>query len=94
MGFEGEHVQCFAFHKSAIGNAFDTAGLETPVGYDEEQAYSCARASAHIVGQQLSAALLTSTVFLMEFTDDEAFDIMEAALASTLAGIRKARQLL
>jgi hypothetical protein len=40
--------QCFAYHKSAIGNAFDTAGLETPVGYDEEQAYSWARASAHI----------------------------------------------
>ncbi len=39
---------CFAYHKSAIGNAFDTAGLETPVGYDEEQAYSWARASAHI----------------------------------------------
>lgn len=40
--------QCFAYHKSAIGNAFDTAGLETPVGYDEEQAYSWARASATI----------------------------------------------
>lgn len=40
--------QCFAYHKSAIGHAFDTAGLETPVGYDEEQAYSWARASASI----------------------------------------------
>jgi hypothetical protein len=40
--------QCFAYHKSAIGNAFDSAGLETPVGYDEEQAYSWARASANI----------------------------------------------
>lgn len=36
---------CFAFHKSAIGHAVDSAGIESPVGYDEEQAYSWARAS-------------------------------------------------
>lgn len=41
-------AQCFAYHKSAVGNAFDSAGLETPVGYDEEQAYSWARASANL----------------------------------------------
>ena len=41
-------AQCFAYHKSSLGNAFDSAGLETPVGYDEEQAYSWARASANI----------------------------------------------
>lgn len=40
--------QCFAYHKSALGNAFDSAGLETPVGYDEEMAYSWARSSANI----------------------------------------------
>lgn len=39
---------CFMFHKSAIGHAIDTAGIESPVGYDEEQAYSWARASVHM----------------------------------------------
>lgn len=39
-------AKCFLFHKSAIGHAINTDGLETPVGYDEEQAYSWARASA------------------------------------------------
>lgn len=37
--------KCFLYHKSAIGHAVDTAGLATPVGYDEEQDYSWARAS-------------------------------------------------
>lgn len=39
---------CFAYHKSAIGQAIDTAGLDTPVGYNEEQGYSWARATANI----------------------------------------------
>lgn len=38
----------FLYHKTAIGHAMDTAGMETPVGYDEEQAYSWARASANM----------------------------------------------
>lgn len=37
--------KCFMYHKSAIGHAANTGGLETPIGYDEEQAYSWARAS-------------------------------------------------
>lgn len=37
---------CFCYHKSAIGHALDSAGLESPVGYNEEQAYSWARCSA------------------------------------------------
>lgn len=37
--------KCFVYHKSAIGHAVDTAGLDTPVGYDAEQDYSWARAS-------------------------------------------------
>lgn len=36
---------CHMFHKAAIGHAVDTSGIETPVGYDEEQAYSWARCS-------------------------------------------------
>lgn len=35
----------FLFHKSAIGHATETNGMETAVGYNAEQAYSYARAS-------------------------------------------------
>jgi len=35
----------FLFHKTAIGQAADKSGLKTPVGYNEEQDYSWARAS-------------------------------------------------
>lgn len=37
--------KCFLYHKSAIGHAANTGAMETPVGYDEEQDYSWARAS-------------------------------------------------
>ena len=37
--------KAFLFHKSAIGQAANTAGLQSPVGYNEEQDYSWARAS-------------------------------------------------
>lgn len=46
-------AQCFCYHKSSIGHALDSAGLDTPVGYDEEQAYSWARASANMGTQVL-----------------------------------------
>lgn len=39
---------CFAYHKSAIGQAVDTAGLESEVDYNREQAYSWARASMNM----------------------------------------------
>jgi hypothetical protein len=35
----------FMYHKTAIGQAADKSGLKTPVGYNEEQDYSWARAS-------------------------------------------------
>jgi hypothetical protein len=38
--------KCFVYHRSAIGHAVDTKGLQTPVGYDDEQDYSWARATA------------------------------------------------
>lgn len=38
----------FVYHKSAIGHAADTAGMDTAVGYNEEQAYSWARASMNM----------------------------------------------
>lgn len=35
----------FLYHQTAIGHAADVQNLQTPVGYNEEQAYSWARAS-------------------------------------------------
>ena len=42
--------KCFMFHKSAIGHAANSEGLQTPVGYDEEQGYSWARGSMDMGG--------------------------------------------
>lgn len=38
----------YLYHKSAVGHAMDTAGLQTPIGYFEEQDYSWARATAYM----------------------------------------------
>lgn len=38
----------FVFHKSAIGHAIDTAGMQVYAGYDEEQDYSWARCSMYM----------------------------------------------
>lgn len=46
----------FMYHKTAIGHAMDTAGMETPVGYNEEQAYSWARASSKMGAKLLQNA--------------------------------------
>ena len=46
----------FMFHKSSIGHAMDSAGLETPVGYNAEQAYSWARASTKMGARLLQNA--------------------------------------
>jgi len=46
----------FLYHKSAIGHAMDTAGLQTPVGYFEEQDYSWARATAYMGAKLLQNA--------------------------------------
>ena len=40
--------KCFLYHKSAIGHAVNTGGIQTAVGYDEEQDYSFARTSAFL----------------------------------------------
>lgn len=47
---------CFMYHKSAIGHAVDSAGIESPVGYDDEQAYSWARCSVHMGSKLLQNA--------------------------------------
>lgn len=40
--------KCFMYHRNAIGHAADTKGMQTPVGYNEEQDYSFARASMYM----------------------------------------------
>ena len=58
----------FLFHKSAIGHAMDTAGLQSPVGYDEEQDYSWARATAY-----MGAKLLQNTGVVVMTHDGSAY---------------------
>lgn len=36
---------CYVFHRSAIGHAANTSGMDVALGYDEEQDYSYARCS-------------------------------------------------
>ncbi len=38
--------KCFLFHKNAIGHAINTGGIDSKVGYNEEQDYSFARCTA------------------------------------------------
>jgi hypothetical protein len=45
-GSSGASEKCYMYHRASVGNCFDTQGLNTAVGYDEEQDYSYARASA------------------------------------------------
>lgn len=46
----------FLYHKTAIGHAADKSGLKTPVGFNEEQDYSWARASMFMGGKLLQNA--------------------------------------
>ena len=54
----------FLFHKSAIGHAADTAGINSEVGYNGEQAYSYARASMN-----MGAKLLQNSGIVVATTD-------------------------
>ena len=58
----------FLFHKSAIGHAIDTGGIQSPVGYDEEQDYSYARCTAY-----MGAALLQNTGVVVISADGSAY---------------------
>lgn len=58
----------FMYHKSAIGHAADSAGLKSPVGYNEEQDYSWARASMY-----MGAKLLQNTGVIVYTHDGSAF---------------------
>lgn len=40
--------KCFLYHKNSIGHAVNTGGVDTSIGYDEEQAYSFARTTVYM----------------------------------------------
>ena len=53
----------FMYHKSAIGHAADTTGMQNAIGYDEEQNYSYARCSMFMGGvllQNTGVVVITS----------------------------------
>ena len=58
----------FLYHKSAIGHAIDTGGLQSPVGYHDEQDYSWARASAY-----MGAKLLQNSGVVVITADGSAY---------------------
>lgn len=39
---------CFMYHRTAIGHAVDSSGMDVGMGYEAEQAYSWARVSCHM----------------------------------------------
>ncbi len=55
-GSTGATELCYLYHRNALGCAVDTAGLDTVVGYDQEQAYSFSRVSIHIGAKLLQNA--------------------------------------
>lgn len=59
---------CFMYHKSAIGHACDTMGIQTAVGYDEEQDYSFARATAY-----MGSKLLQNSGVVLMYHDGAAY---------------------
>lgn len=61
-------AKCYVYHKSAIGHAADTGGMDTAVGYDDEQDYSYARCSVFM------GSKILQTNGIVEIThDDSAF---------------------
>lgn len=58
----------FLYHKMAIGHAANVGGLETPVGMNEEQGYSWARASMF-----MGAKLLQNTGVVVITADGSAY---------------------
>jgi hypothetical protein len=58
----------FLYHKTAAGFAADTAGIQSPVGYDQENDYSYARASCF-----MGALLLQNTGVVVITADGSAY---------------------
>jgi hypothetical protein len=60
-------AKSFMFHKTALGHAANTSGMDSLVGYDQEQDYSWARASMF-----MGAKLLQNTGIVVITSDDSA----------------------
>jgi hypothetical protein len=58
----------FLYHKNSVGHAANTAGMESSVGYDEEQAYSFARCS-----MDMGAVLLQNSGVVVITADGSAY---------------------
>jgi hypothetical protein len=58
----------FMYHKTAAGHAMDTSGMQTPVGYNQEDDFSYARASVF-----MGALVLQNTGIVVWTTDGTAF---------------------
>lgn len=55
-GGSGSSEQCYFYHRDGLGCAVNKDGIDAPVGYDEEQAYSYARTSIDIGAVMLQQA--------------------------------------
>lgn len=69
-GAQTASEKCYLFHRNAIGHAVDKKGLQTPVGYDQEQDYSWARASVY-----MGSKLLQNTGIVQMVHDGSAFTL-------------------
>lgn len=67
-GSTGASEQCFMYHRNAIGHAADKGGLQSFVGYDEEQDYSFARVTIY-----MGAVLLQNAGVVMMKHDASAY---------------------
>jgi hypothetical protein len=67
-GSQTSTEKCYIYHRNAIGHAVNSEGLQTPVGYDEEQDYSWARASVY-----MGSKLLQNTGVVQMKHDGSAF---------------------
>lgn len=47
--------KCYMYHKSAIGHALDTTGIQALVGFQEEQDYSWARTTGYMGAKMLQS---------------------------------------
>lgn len=67
-GAGGAAEKCLMYHRNAIGHAINTGDMQTPIGYDEKQDISWARASAFI-----GSKLLQNTGVVVINHDSSAF---------------------
>lgn len=66
-GIGTSNAQCFMYHKTAIGHAFNSEDLQSLVGYHEEQDYSWARCSVY-----MGSKLLQNSGVIVVNHDDSA----------------------